>query len=175
MITLDDKRLNRELRKAYKKLERVEQNMTKSDSKDMMKAHKEIGKVYVKAARRNIKPYHKDTVVKKKGKEYPIVRGQLKKSLGMWRPSRKRTTYVAGPRANAPMKQKVRQQADGWFAHFVEQRPKKFGTPDPDYVKARKRAPQNRGVFERTKRQVYKEMKVKQVRLYRQTLKKSVR
>jgi hypothetical protein len=77
-----------------------------------VKSHKEIGKIYVKQAKSNIKNYHEDTVVKKKGKEYPIVRGQLKKSLGIWRPNSRRTGVVVGPRANAPMRKKVRPQAD---------------------------------------------------------------
>ena len=94
-----------------------------------------------------------------------VFPGQGAQAVGMGR-----DLYDSYPAARA-----VFEQADEWFAHFVEERPKKFGPPDPDYVKSRKRAPQNRGVFERTKRQVYKEMKVKQVRLYRQTLKKSVR
>ena len=175
MIEFDQQQLDKELRRLRKKLGRVERDMDGSKSKEMLKSHKEIGKIYVKQAKSNIKNYHEDTVVKKKGKEYPIVRGQLKKSLGIWRPDRRRTGVVVGPRANSPMRKKVRPQADGWFAHFVEERPKKFGPPDPDTLAKRKRPPQNRGVFNRTKQQVVGKMRNKQLDLYRKTLKKAIR
>ena len=175
MITVDDKRVNRDLNKLLKKFKRVEQDLDGKKSKEMLKSHREIGKMYVKAAKSNIKNYYEDTVVKKKGKEYPIVRGQLKKSMGSWRPSRKHVGVVTGPRSNAPMKRKVRPQADGWFAHFVEERPKAYGPVDPETMKKRKRPPQNRGVFKRTMRQVVPKMKQEQVKLYRQTLKRSAK
>jgi len=86
------------------------------------------------------------------------VRGQLKASMGNWKPNRKNVNIVAGPRANSPMKKKVRETANGWFAHFVEE----FGT-------------QNKGVFDRTKKQVIAQMRDKQVKLYRQTIKNAAR
>jgi len=175
MITVDDKRMNRELQQLQRKIAKVQKTMDGAKSKELLKAHREVGKLYIKAAKSNIKNYHEDTVVKKKGKEYPIVRGQLKKSMGSWRPSRKHVGVVTGPRSNAPMKRKVRPQADGWFAHFVEERPKAFGPVDPETMKKRKRPPQNRGVFKRTMRQVVPKMKQEQVKLYRQTLKNAVR
>lgn len=175
MITMDDKRMSKDLRKLTKKLQRVEKSMDGSKSKEMLKSHKEIGKMYVDAAKRNIKNYHEDTTVKKNGKEYTIVRGQLKKSMGIWRPNRRRTGVVAGPRANAPMKNKVRPQADGWFAHFVEERPKAFGPTDAETKNKRKRPPQNRGVFRKTKGQVVAKMRSEQVELYRKTLKRAAR
>ena len=175
MITLDEKRMARELKQLQRKMQKVQKTMDGAKSKELLKAHREVGKLYIKAAKSNIKNYHEDTVVKKKGKEYPIVRGQLKKSMGSWRPSRKHVGVVTGPRSNAPMKRKVRPQADGWFAHFVEERPKAFGPVDPETMKKRKRPPQNRGVFKRSMRQVVPKMKQEQVKLYRQTLKNAVR
>ena len=175
MITLDEKRMARELKQLQRKMQKVQKTMDGTKSKELLKAHREVGKLYIKAAKSNIKNYHEDTVVKKKGKEYPIVRGQLKKSMGSWRPSRKHVGVVTGPRSNAPMKRKVRPQADGWFAHFVEERPKAYGPVDPETMKKRKRPPQNRGVFKRTMRQVVPKMKQEQVKLYRQTLKRSAR
>ena len=83
MIEFDQKSIDKELLRLRKKLGRVERDMDGAKSKEMLKSHKEIGKIYVKQAKSNIKNYHEDTVVKKKGKEYPIVRGQLKKSLGI--------------------------------------------------------------------------------------------
>ena len=175
MITVDDKRMNRELQQLQRKIAKVQKTMDGAKSKELLKAHREIGKTYIKVARSNIKNYHEDTVVKKKGKEYPVTKGQLKRSMGSWRPSRKHVGVVTGPRSNAPMKRKVRPQADGWFAHFVEERPKAFGPVDPETMKKRKRPPQNRGVFKRSMRQVVPKMKQEQVKLYRQTLKNAVR
>ena len=175
MIEFDQQQLDKELRRLRKKLGRVERDMDGSKSKEMLKSHKEIGKIYVKQAKSNIKNYHEDTVVKKKGKEYPIVRGQLKKSMGSWRPSRKHVGVVTGPRSNAPMKRKVRPQADGWFAHFVEERPKAFGPVDPETMQKRKRPPQNRGVFKRTLNQVKPKMRQQQIELYRKTLNRAAK
>ena len=47
--------------------------------------------------------------------------GQLRDSMGTWSPDNKFPTVLAGPRANYPMKRKVRANADGWFAHIVEE------------------------------------------------------
>ena len=158
MIEIDDKQMQRELKQLAKKVEKIQQRMDGTKSKELLKAHKDIGKMYHQQVKRNIKNYHTDTVVRKKGKEYPIVRGQLKASMGNWKPNRKNVNIVAGPRANSPMKKKVRETANGWFAHFVEE----FGT-------------QNKGVFDRTKKQVIAQMRDKQVKLYRQTIKNAAR
>lgn len=175
MITLDEKRMARELKQLQRKMQKVQKTMDGAKSKELLKAHREVGKIYIKAAKSNIKNYHEDTVVKKKGKEYPIVRGQLKKSMGSWRPSRKHVGVVTGPRSNAPMKRKVRPQADGWFAHFVEERPKAFGPVDPETMQKRKRPPQNRGVFKRTLNKVKPKMRQQQIELYRKTLNRAAK
>ena len=158
MIEFDNKQMERELKKLGKKMAKIQQRMDGTKSKELLKAHKEIGKVYHQQVKRNIKNYHEDTVVKKKGKEYPIVRGQLKASMGNWKPNRNNVNIIAGPRANSPMKKKVRETANGWYAHFVEE----FGT-------------NNKGVFDRTKKQVFAKMKQDQVKLYRETIKNAAR
>ena len=175
MMTIDERKMMRELKIAQKRVQKVSKAMDGAKSKELLKSNREIGKTYIKAAKSNIKNYHEDTVVKKRGKEYPVVRGQLKASMGSWRPSRKHMGVVTGPRANAPMKRKVRPQADGWFAHMVEERPKAFGPANPETLKKRKRPPQNRGVFKRSMKQSVPKMRQQQLELYRKILKDAAR
>jgi hypothetical protein len=109
-----------------------------------------VGRIFVSKAQTNIKDYHKDIRVIRKNTTNKIVRkGQLRRSVGTWIPESRRTTVLAGPRANN-WGRKVPGRDDGWFAHMVEggNFAKQFGgthkTKNTGVFKKSKRATQNR-------------------------------
>lgn len=86
------------------------------------KSYRKISQIFVRKAKAMIKPYPRLIVVSGKKRSATYVHpGQLRDSMGTWSPDNKFPTVLAGPRANFPMKKKVRANADGWFAHIVEE------------------------------------------------------
>ena len=100
------------------------------NKQDASRSYRKISQIFVRKAKAMIKPYPKLIVVsgKKRTTQY-VHPGQLRDSMGTWSPDNKFPTVLAGPRANFPMKRKVRATADGWFAHIVEEGdfPEEFG------------------------------------------------
>lgn len=89
---------------------------------DASKSYRKISQIFVRKAKAMIKPYPRLIVVSGKKRSATYVHpGQLRDSMGTWSPDNKFPTVLAGPRANFPMKKKVRANADGWFAHIVEE------------------------------------------------------
>jgi len=115
--------------------------------KEIISSSRKVSKIYVSAARSNIRDYSATIVVKRKsGTTITIPPGTLRRSIGTWIPKGAASHVAAGPRASTFGK-RLAPNRDGWFAHFVESgaRPEKFGgqqiTP-------------NVGVFERSQKQV---------------------
>lgn len=112
-----------QLRKIEKRLDRAARFGT-INKKEFRKANRMAGKETVNAMRGKLKPYKDDiTIHKKDGKKILVKKNQLKNSIGVWF-SKGSNTAMIGPRANNAgkyrLKRKVRDGADGWFAHIVE-------------------------------------------------------
>ena len=107
-------------------LKHVEKRLTraadwsKDDKKNLRKINRKVAKLYVKALKSNSKIFPRDIIVQRGGSRLVVQRGQIKRSVGTWLPSRGGTWIVAGPRTNALGKRKTKQNADGWFSHIVE-------------------------------------------------------
>jgi hypothetical protein len=117
---MDD--LQRQLRKIEKRLDRAAR-FGSIQHKELKKVNRKAAKVYVPIQRKEITNYPDDIIIKRKGSKPVIVRsGQLKASIGVWF-SKGSNTAIAGPRVNPGggknFKRKVRESADGWFAHIV--------------------------------------------------------
>ena len=92
------------------------------NKQDASRSYRKISQIFVRKAKAMIKPYTRLIVVSGKKRSTTYVHpGQLRDSMGTWSPDNKFPTVLAGPRANFPMKRKVRATADGWFAHIVEE------------------------------------------------------
>lgn len=112
-----------QLRKIEKRLDRAARFGT-INKKEFRKANRLAGKETVKAMRSKLEPYNEDIKIhKKNGKHVIVKKNQLKNSIGVWF-SKGSNTAMIGPRANNAgkyqLKRKVRDGADGWFAHIVE-------------------------------------------------------
>ena len=136
------------------------------DRTALRKINRETGKVYVSALRSNIKNYGKTIFVRRKsGTSIDITPGTLRRSIGSWSPKGQKTGLIlSGPRTNT-LGRKTQDNADGWFAHFVE-----AGT-FPDEFGGKQSGNPNHGVFERTRGAVYNTMKSKQITAYAQYIK----
>jgi hypothetical protein len=104
------KRINRAV--TYGKLNRTE----------VAASYRKVSGIFIRKARSMTKDYP-TTIRVRRGKTVPmdIEPGTLRRSFGNWHPSKKFPTILAGPRANHPMARKVQDNADGWFAHIVEE------------------------------------------------------
>ena len=93
------------------------------NKKEFRKANRTAAKAIVQTTRSNLKAYKEDIEIHRNGKIITVKRDQLKKSIGVWFGNKSNTAF-AGPRANKAgktnLKKKVRDGADGWFAHIVE-------------------------------------------------------
>jgi hypothetical protein len=111
-----------------KKLERAAE-FGAINQKDLRRRYRKVAQIFVRKAKGMVSPYKKDIVVRPNKDALVVRRGQLRDSMGTWSPDNKFPTVLAGPRANHPMKRKVPDTADGWFAHIVEEGdfPDQFG------------------------------------------------
>ena len=111
--------MQRQLRKIEKRLDRAAR-FGSIQHKEIKKANRTAAKQYVPVQRALIKNFKEDIQIRP---GLVVTRGQLKKSIGVWFPKGSNTA-IAGPRANragkTKLKRKVRDTADGWFAHIVE-------------------------------------------------------
>lgn len=112
-----------QLRKIEKRLDRAARFGT-INKKEFRRANRIAGRETVDAMRGKIKPYKEDIKIHKKNGRHVIVKkNQLKNSMGVWFTRGSNTAFI-GPRANNAgkyrLKRKVRDNADGWFAHIVE-------------------------------------------------------
>lgn len=119
-------------------------NWSSEDKKNLRRINRDVAKMYVQTARANIKSFPRDIIVQRRGSRLVVQRGQMKRSMGTWLPSRGGTWVVGGPRTNALGKRNARANSDGWFAHIVEGGDS-FG---------RKKTTVNTGVFKRSMRAV---------------------
>ena len=169
-----------QLRKIEKRLDRAARFGT-INKKEFRKANRLAGKETVKAMRGKIKPYKEDiTIHKKDGKKILVKKNQLKNSIGVWF-SKGSNTAMIGPRANNAgkykLKRKVRDGADGWFAHIVE-----MGARPSQMKKGGKRGgpgvriqTPNTGVFEKAIKLSMPKVKLKQTDNYRKEFKRYMR
>ena len=72
MITVDDKRVNRDLNKLLKKFKRVEQNLDGKKSKEMLKSHREIGKFTSKRRRAISRTTTRTPLSRRKARSTPL-------------------------------------------------------------------------------------------------------
>ena len=109
------------LERAQKRIARA-QLYGKVRRADVVKSYRKVSGIFIRKARSMAKDYP-TTIRVRRGKTVPmdIEPGTLRRSFGNWHPSKKFPTILAGPRANHPMARKVQQNADGWFAHIVEE------------------------------------------------------
>ena len=83
-----------------KKLERLA-TWSEKDFRKLVDINERVGEVYNNSLRANIKDFDRDIKVQFKDREDIIVkRGQLRRSVGVWRPDQKRIKTLAGPRTN---------------------------------------------------------------------------
>jgi len=118
---MDD--FEKQLRKIEKRLDRAA-GFGKINKKNFRRANRNAGKTIIVATRSNLKPYKEDITIHFEDRDNIVVkRDQLRKSIGVWFPKGSNTAFI-GPRANTagkrPLKRKVRDNADGWFAHIVD-------------------------------------------------------
>ena len=111
-----------QLKKIEKRLDHAA-GFGKINKKEFRRANREAAKKVVQTTRSNLKAYKDDIEIHREGEVTTVKRDQLRKSIGVWF-SGKSNTAFAGPRANyagkKKLKKKVRDSADGWFAHIVE-------------------------------------------------------
>ena len=118
---MDD--FEKQLRHIEKRLDRAA-GFGEINKKEFRKANRESAKEVVAATRSNLKPYKEDITIHFEDRDDIVVkRDQLRKSIGVWFGKSSNTAF-AGPRANragkTALKRKVRDNADGWFAHIVD-------------------------------------------------------
>lgn len=148
-------------RKMAKRIQRAVE-MGQANKKDVQKAYRRVGAIYVATAKGMIKDADKDIQVQRGGRIGAFVeRGTLRRSLGTWNAHKTFPTILAGPRANYPMKKKVKDHSDAWFAHMVEEGdfPEVFGgknTGHPNY-KVMERA--MKAAYPRMKMKLYQELR----------------
>ncbi len=172
---MDD--FQKQLRKIEKRLDRAAR-FGSIQHKELKKVNRKAAKVYVPIQRKEITNYPHDIIIKRKGSKPVIVRsGQLKASIGVWF-SKKSNTAIAGPRVNPGggkrFKRKVRESADGWFAHIVEMgaRPSQM---EKGMIPGRRGArlkTKNTGAFKRGLTLAQPAVKKAQVSLYRMEFKR---
>ena len=112
-----------QLRKIEKRLDRAA-GFGEINKKEFRRANRNAGREIIVATRSNLKPYKEDITIHFEDRENIVVkRDQLRKSIGVWFGKGSNTAF-AGPRANragkTKLKKKVRENADGWFAHIVD-------------------------------------------------------
>lgn len=172
---MDD--LQKQLRQIEKRLDRAARFGGLKHT-ELKRANRNAAKVYVPIQRGMIKSWSEDIRIKRKGSKTVVVkRGQLKASIGVWF-SKGSNTAIAGPRANRAgktfLKKKVRESADGWFAHIVEMgaRPSQMEKGNiPGRRGVRLNTP-NTGVFKKGLTAAQPQVKQKQISLYQAEFKR---
>ena len=172
---MDD--MQKQLRKIEKRLDRAAR-FGSVQHKQLKKVNRKAARVYVPIQRAEITNYPHDIIIKRRGSKPVIVRsGQLKASIGVWF-SKGSNTAIAGPRVNPGpkknFKRKVRESADGWFAHIVEMgaRPSQM---EKGMIPGRRGArlkTKNTGAFKRGLTLAQPAVKKAQVSLYRSEFKR---
>ena len=123
--------------KLFKRLDKLAQ-WSENGSKRLQEVGHRVGNIYATYLKANIKDYHKP--IKFRG---GVIRpGQLKRSAGTWLPEKGRNNVMGGPRTNSIGRRKTRKNADGFYAHIVEE-----GDFGPRF--GGKHRTQNTGVFKR--------------------------
>jgi hypothetical protein len=136
----------KELDKLTKKIEKMAA-FDRNNRKAIMDEARKAAKIYVSAARGNIRDYGSTiTVRRKSGTTITIPSGTLRRSMGTWTPRGALAHVAAGPRASSFGK-KLPHDRDGWFAHFVE-----YGNFAAAFGGKKRTA--NTGVFQNTQKQV---------------------
>tara|TARA_R100000544_G_scaffold36812_2_gene25899 strand:+ start:168 stop:653 length:486 start_codon:yes stop_codon:yes gene_type:complete len=123
--------------KLYRNIDKVAR-WSIEDSQKLQDVGHRVGAVYANYIKANVKDLGKDTRLRGK----LIKDGQLRRSGGTWLPNKKRNTVLAGPRTNAVGGRKVKNSANGFYAHIVEK-----GDFGPRF--GGKHRTQNTGVFEK--------------------------
>lgn len=145
---MDVRELNKRIKKAVE--------MGKANKASVQKAYRRVGAIYVATARSMIKDSPKDIRVQRGDRMGAFIeRGTLRRSMGTWNAHKVFPTILAGPRSNFPMKKKVREHSDAWFAHIVEEGdfPEVFGGKNASHP--------NYKVMERAMKASYPRMKAK--------------
>ena len=171
---MDD--LQRQLRKIEKRLDRAAR-FGSIQHKELRKVNRKAAKVYVPIQRKEITNYPDDIIIKRKGSKPVIVRsGQLKASIGVWF-SKGSNTAIAGmrnPGGGKNFKRKVRESADGWFAHIVEMGAR-LSQMEKGMIPGRRGArlkTKNTGAFKRGLTLAQPAVKKAQISLYRSEFKR---
>lgn len=176
---MDD--LQKQLRKIEKRLDRAAR-FGSIQHKQLKKVNRKAARVYVPIQRGEITNYPHDIIIKRRkkggGSTKTIVRsGQLKDSIGVWF-SKGSNTAIAGPRVNPGpkknFKRKVRESADGWFAHIVEMgaRPSQMEKGGIPGRRGARLKTTNTGAFKRGLRLAQPAVKRTQISLYRSEFKR---
>jgi len=168
---MDD--MQKQLRKIEKRLDRAAR-FGSIKHKEIRKANRAAARTYVPIQRGFIRNFKEDIQIRP---DLIVTRGQLRRSIGVWFPKGSNTAIV-GPRANyagkTKLKRKVRDNADGWFAHIVE-----MGARPSQMRKGGKRGGAgirintvNSGSFEKGLRAGQPKVKKAQISLYRSEFKR---
>jgi hypothetical protein len=144
-----------------RKLERMAQ-YGDVNAKELNKINRNVAKIYVKTARRNIQPMDREFTTVRGNR---ITPGTLKRSMGVWRPKGSKATMMAGPRAGTLKRVAAYSNKDGFFAHFVE----------AGVARNTKYQGTNVGVFARSLKSAMPQMQQKQLSDYRANFSKFVR
>lgn len=168
---MDD--MQKQLRKIEKRLDRAAR-FGSIKHKEIRKANRAAARTYVPIQRGFIRNFKEDIQIRP---NLIVTRGQLRRSIGVWFPKGSNIA-IAGPRANyagkTKLKRKVRDNADGWFAHIVE-----MGARPSQMRKGGKRGGAgirintiNSGAFEKGLRAGQPKVKKAQISLYRSEFKR---
>jgi len=136
------------------------------NEKELRKANREVAKMYVKTARRNIQPMDREFTNVRRNRMY---RNTLRRSMGVWRPKADdrftRNIMMAGPRTSLHKRVAPYSKTDGFFALWVEQ-----GKAGKNRSTGR-----NVGVFEKSAKSAMPQMRTKFLSEYRKRFGKYVR
>jgi hypothetical protein len=120
--TMDARSLTKEIEKAVR--------LGYHNNAEMRKAYRRVAAIYIATAKGMIRD-HPDDILVQRGHQasWLVESGTLRRSMGTWNADKTIPTILAGPRANAPMKKKVKDHSDAWFAGIVEEGdfPEQFG------------------------------------------------
>lgn len=123
--------------KLFRKIDKIAK-WSERDSQKLQAIGHRVGEVYANYLKANVKDYHKPIIFR--GKK--IMPGTLRRSAGTWQPDKSRNNIMGGPRTNAIGRRKTKRNADGFYAHIVEE-----GDFGPRF--GGKHRTQNTGVFSR--------------------------
>tara|TARA_R100000458_G_C8275889_1_gene251063 strand:+ start:711 stop:1238 length:528 start_codon:yes stop_codon:yes gene_type:complete len=117
-IGFDENVSNRELKKVFKQLETLSNDV---ETKDIRSVQRKALKPMVQRYKENIKSESDFTVYRNGGVFAEIKKGQLKKSIGIIStPVRKENTFASLQVGARVRKSFSDVEKGGWYAHFVE-------------------------------------------------------